>query len=127
MQIKLFDKIVGDGQPVFVIAEVGLNHNGSMEIAKQLIDAAKAAGCDAVKFQKRHVPSLAVRSFLDAPDLRFPAFGSTYREVRQAVEFSTSQLMELRDYSRSKAIPFFVTPFELNSAKEIDALEPEVI
>ena len=44
MQIKLFDKIVGDGQPVFVIAEVGLNHNGSMEIAKQLIDAAKAAG-----------------------------------------------------------------------------------
>ncbi len=127
MHIRLFDKLVGDGQPVFIIAEIGLNHNGSMDIARQLIEVAASAGCDAVKFQKRDVPTLAVKSFLDAPDLRFPAFGSTYREVRQAVEFSTEQLKELRDFSRSKGIPFFVTPFELNSAREIDALEPEVI
>jgi len=64
----------------YVIAEAGLNHNGSVTIAKQLIDLAVEAGADAVKFQKRTVDKLAVKATLDAPDDRFPEFGKTYRE-----------------------------------------------
>lgn len=114
--MEIFNKRVGPGHPVFFIAEIGLNHNGSMELAKKLIDVSVEAGCDAVKFQKRHVDSLATKAFLDAPDLRFPDFGKTYREVREFVEFSESELLELRTYAHEKGIPFFVTPFDIFSA-----------
>jgi sialic acid synthase SpsE len=75
----------------YVIAEAGLNHNGSVEIAKQLIDLAVEAGADAVKFQKRTVDKLAVKATLDAPDDRFPEFGKTYREIREHLEFNMGQ------------------------------------
>lgn len=126
-EIQLFDKKVGLGYPTFIIAEIGLNHNGSIDIAKKLIDVAKKSGCDAVKFQKRDVNTLAIKSFLDAPDTRFPEFGRTYREVREFVEFSTEQLLELKDYSLEKNIHFFITPFDMNSAKEIEKLDLAVI
>ena len=63
----------------YVIAEAGLNHNGSISIAKQLIDVAHNAGADAVKFQKRTVKNLAIRNVLNAEDRRFPKFGNTYK------------------------------------------------
>lgn len=115
--IEIFGKTIGEGYPTFFIAEIGLNHNGSMDIARQLIDVAVDAGCDAVKFQKRDVESLSVRSFLDAPDTRFPEFGSTYREVREFVEFSEAEFTELKRYAQEKEIPFFVTPFDIPSAQ----------
>jgi N-acetylneuraminate synthase/N,N'-diacetyllegionaminate synthase len=117
--IKFLGKKIGDGQPVFIIAEIGLNHNGSTQLAKKLIDVAVEAGCDAVKFQKRDVPSLATAEFLDQPDLRFPEFGKTYREVREHVEFSEMQLRDLKEYAKGKNIPFFVTPFDIPSAQMI--------
>ncbi len=58
-EIKAGSTFIGDGHPVFVIAEIGINHNGSLDIAKKLIDGAKSAGCDAVKFQKR-TPEICV-------------------------------------------------------------------
>ena len=80
----------------YVIAEAGLNHNGSVKIAKELIDLASKAGADAVKFQKRTVDKLAVNSALDAADNRFPEFGSTYREIREHLEFDMSEYSEIK-------------------------------
>lgn len=96
----------------YVIAEAGLNHNGSVEIAKKLIDLASLAGADAVKFQKRSVDSLAVKEVLDASDDRFPEFGSTYREIREYLEFDGEQYAELFEYSASKQIEFLATAFD---------------
>lgn len=124
--IKIFGRQVGEGYPVFIIAEIGLNHNGSVAIAKKLIDVAKEAGCDAVKFQKRHVDSLSVREFLDMTDNRFPKFGKTYREVRNYVEFSENDFRVLKQYAEKKGIPFFITPFDIPSADLAERLGVEL-
>ncbi len=104
----------------YVIAEAGLNHNGSVEIAKKLIDVAAIAGVDAVKFQKRTVDKLAIQSVLDAPDDRFPEFGGTYREIREHLEFTLGQYRELKSYAESKGLDFIVTAFD---ADAVDFLE----
>jgi sialic acid synthase SpsE len=100
----------------YVIAEAGLNHNGSVEIAKQLIDLAEEAGADAVKFQKRTVGNLAVKKTLDAPDNRFPEFGSTYREVREYLEFNMDQYKILKKYTEDKGLDFLCTAFDPEAA-----------
>lgn len=104
----------------YVIAEAGLNHNGSVEIAKKLIDAAAVAGVDAVKFQKRTVDKLAIQSVLDAPDDRFPEFGGTYREIREHLEFTLDQYRELKSHAESRGLDFIVTAFD---ADAVDFLE----
>jgi len=96
----------------YIIAEAGLNHNGSLELAKQLIDVAVVAGVDAVKFQKRTVAKLAVGATLDAPDDRFPQFGSTYREIRNYLEFGFDEYYELKHYAETKGLDFMVTAFD---------------
>ena len=96
----------------YIIAEAGLNHNGSIKIAKQLIDVAADAGVDAVKFQKRTVDILATKETLDAADDRFPEFGSTYREIREYLELNFDQYIELKQYSKSKGLDFIVTAFD---------------
>ena len=96
----------------YIIAEAGLNHNGSMDIAKKLIDVAYIAGVDAVKFQKRTVEILAIKSVLDAEDDRFPEFGSTYREIREFLEFNFEQYVELKRYAEKKGLDFMVTAFD---------------
>ena len=120
--IIFLDQPIGPGQPTFVIAEVGLNHNGDLSIAKQLIEEAADAGCNAVKFQKRDVNNLAVNSFLDLPDSRFPEFGQTYREIRQFVEFDRAQYQEIIGHANLHGIPFFCTPFDLPSAHFLQTL-----
>jgi len=99
----------------YIIAEAGLNHNGSMKIAKQLIDVASIAGVDAVKFQKRTVDVLAIETVLDAKDDRFPEFGSTYREIREFLEFDLEQYRELKIYSEDKGLDFIVTAFDIEA------------
>lgn len=104
----------------YVIAEAGLNHNGSLEIAKKLVDAAVDAGADAVKFQKRDVSTLAIPDILNAKDERFPSLGSTYKEVRETLEFDFSEYQELKRYAESKKIDFLCTAFDRSS---VDFLE----
>ena len=96
----------------YVIAEAGLNHNGSIEIAKKLIDVAAISGADAVKFQKRTIDRLAIKSALDANDDRFPEFGATYREIREHLEFNKDQYIELKRYTKTKNLDFIVTAFD---------------
>lgn len=108
------DKIFSNNKSnyCYVIAEAGLNHNGSIEIAKKLIDVAAIAGADAVKFQKRTIDRLAIKSVLDANDDRFPEFGATYREIREHLEFNKEQYIELKLYTKTKNLDFIVTAFD---------------
>jgi len=116
---QLVERATRDGwknqQGCYVIAEIGLNHNGSFEIASSLIDHAAEAGCNAVKFQRRDVPNLAINSVLDAEDLRFPSLGKTYRELRERHEFSLDQLAALKSRAESHGVDFFATPFDVKS------------
>jgi sialic acid synthase SpsE len=111
---------VGNDRPCYFIAEIGLNHNGSLDSAKKLIDCAVAAGASAVKFQKRTVDVLAVASVLDAKDGRFPDFGQTYRQIRDHHEFDAAGYGELLRYSARRGIPFICTPFDIPA---VDFLE----
>lgn len=99
----------------YVIAEAGLNHNGSIEIAKQLIDLAAEAGADAVKFQKRTVNILATKDVLDKRDDRFPEFGKTYRQIREHLEFSLEEYIDLKNYSEKLKLDFIVTAFDIDA------------
>ena len=107
----------------YVIAEAGLNHNGSMDLASQLIDAAAEAGVDAVKFQKRNVGTLAVGHILNAKDDRFPEFGSTYKEIRQHIEFDFEQYMGLKEHAEGKGLDFLCTPFDHQSVDFLEKLK----
>jgi sialic acid synthase SpsE len=110
----------------YVIAEAGLNHNGSVKIARQLIDLAATAGADAVKFQKRTVNKLAVKSTLDAPDDRFPEFGKTYREIREHLEFNMTQYQEIKKYTENKGLDFLCTAFDTEAADFLEELGVEI-
>ena len=107
----------------YVIAEAGLNHNGSLDLATQLIDVAAEAEVDAVKFQKRNVGTLAVGHVLNAKDDRFPEFGSTYKEIRQHIEFDFEQYVELKERAEGKGLDFLCTPFDHQSVEFLERLE----
>lgn len=114
---RAHDKSLGH---CYIIAEIGLNHNGSMEVAKKLIDTAAIAGVDAVKFQKRTVEALAVSEVLDLEDKRFPLFGNTYRQIRQSLEFEFDEYCELKKYSEERELDFIVTAFDLEAVDFLD-------
>ncbi len=97
----------------YVIAEAGLNHNGSINIAKELINVAFEAKASAVKFQKRTIKELATKKTLEAIDNRFPNFGKTYKEIREHLEFDIQQYKELKSYTESKGMDFIVTAFDI--------------
>ena len=98
---------------VFVVAEIGINHNGSLEIAKKLIDAAVVVGCDAVKFQKRTVEKVYSKSALDAP--RDSPWGKTNREQKNGLEFSLKDYEKINKYCKSKKIDWFVSCWDVDS------------
>ena len=98
---------------VFIIAEVGTNHMGSIKNAKQIIDIAKDAGCDAVKFQKRSVEKVYTKKFLDS-SLESP-WGSTQRQMRLHREFSIKQFKEIDGYCQKKKITWFVSCWDTES------------
>ena len=98
---------------VFVIAEIGINHNGSMDITKRLIDAAADAGCDAVKFQKRTVDSVYTKEELDKP--RESPWGTTNREQKYGLEFSEVDYWEIDQYCKEKNIEWFASAWDVDS------------
>ncbi len=115
MKIDVYNKIVGRGQPTFVIAEIGNNHNGNLELAKKTIMAAAFAGADAVKFQKRFLNEVFTEELLSTPQTSSRSLGETYGQYRQSLELTEEQLVELRNFSHSLGLAFGVTPFDLKS------------
>jgi len=110
----------------YVIAEAGLNHNGSVDIAKKLIDLASTAGADAVKFQKRTVSKLAVKATLDARDDRFPEFGSTYKEIREHLELNMSQYQDIKNYAEGLGLDFLCTAFDPEAVDFLESLNIKI-
>jgi len=103
----------------FVIAEIGINHNGDMDIAKRLIDAAKDAGCDAVKFQKR-TPAESLPPHLWDVERDTPwGFRMTYLAYREKIEFSSKQYAELFEYAETADITMFASPWDVNAARTL--------
>jgi N-acetylneuraminate synthase len=99
----------------FLIAEIGINHNGDINIAKQLIDEAILAGFDAVKFQKRDVNLVYSKEILDTP--RESPWGTTTREQKNALEFNFDDYKKIDNYCKSKNINWFASAWDLNSLK----------
>ena len=98
---------------VFVIAEIGINHNGSVDVAKKLIDMAKAAGCDAVKFQKRTIEVVYSKETLDSP--RESPWGTTQRAQKEGLEFGAAQYEEIDRYCRAIGIDWFASAWDVRS------------
>jgi sialic acid synthase SpsE len=116
-EVRIGGKKVGHGLPVFIIAEIGNNHNGSVELAEKSIKAAALAGADAVKFQKRTVSEVFTKELLDKEQTHSRILGKTYGEYRRALELKDEELAALKDLAHSLGLAFFVTPFDLTSAK----------
>lgn len=108
---------IGGDLPPALTAEIGLNHNGSPELAKELVHAAAVSGATFVKFQKRSPADLAVAAFLDAPFAKCPALGRTQREVRQRLELSLADYVSLRRYAESLGLVFCASAFDLPSLR----------
>ena len=100
---------------LYLIAEIGINHNGSLDIAKQLIDVAKDVGADAVKFQKRTIDLVYTKELLDSP--RESPWGTTQREQKEGLEFDEEQYAEIDRYCREKEIEWFASAWDLESQK----------
>jgi N-acetylneuraminate synthase len=112
--VDLNGRLVGDGQPNYVIAEIGINHNGSMDITRRLIDVAKASGCDAVKFQKRNPEKCVPLEQRDK--MRETPWGYiTYMEYRYKVEFGREEFEQIDNYCRAQKIQWFVSCWDPDS------------
>ena len=110
-EIKFGARKVGDGHPTYVIAEIGINHNGDMNIAKKLIDAAAHAGADAVRFQKR-MPDIATPPEQQKQMRETPWGYITYLEYRYKVEFGEEQYCEIDRYCKEKKIDWMVSVWD---------------
>ena len=107
----------------YIIAEVGINHNGDMDIAKKLIDVAAKAGCDAVKFQKRTIDLVYSPEELSA--YRISPWGRTNGQQKHGLEFSIAQLASLQEYARLLKLDFSASAWDLQSLAEVESLNPD--
>ncbi len=111
--VKIGSKTVGDGFPCFIIAEIGINHNGSVDLAKKMIDIAVTTGCDAVKFQKRTVD--VVYSKEELAKERSSVFGKTNGDLKRGLEFGEEEYREIDTYCRQHRIMWFASCWDEQS------------
>jgi N-acetylneuraminate synthase len=111
--VKIGSKTLGQDQPCYVIAEIGINHNGDVDVAKRLISVAVAAGCDAVKFQKRTVDIVYTAKELETP--RPNPFGETNGDLKRGLEFEMEDFDEIASFCKSVKIDWFVSPWDEKS------------
>ena len=120
--VTIGERPVGPQHPCFVVAEIGINHNGSLQTAKALIDAAVEAGCDAVKFQKRTIEVVYSAEELARP--RENPFGPTNGDLKRGLEFNADQYAEIDRYCRSKGIQWFASCWDEGSVDVIEQFGP---
>jgi N-acetylneuraminate synthase len=117
------ERHIGDGEPVYIIAEIGINHNGSLDMAKRLIDGSLFAGCDAVKFQKR-TPELATPRDQWDIERDTPWGRMTYIDYRRRMEFDADQYAEIDRYCRDKGIDWLASCWDEEAVDFIEQFDP---
>ncbi len=120
--VKIGERRVGDGQPCFITAEIGINHNGDLQLAQKLVSAAVLAGCDAVKFQKRTVDVVYSAEELARP--RENPFGATNGDLKRGLEFGDAAYRQIDDYCRNHDILWFASCWDEASVDFIEQFEP---
>jgi N-acetylneuraminate synthase len=120
--VSIGGRTVGDGQPCYIVAEIGINHNGDVAQAKRLISVASAAGCDAVKFQKRTIEVVYRPEELAKP--RESPFGETNGDLKRGLEFGYKQYREIDDFARDSGMPWFASCWDERSVDFVDQFDP---
>jgi N-acetylneuraminate synthase len=122
MAVAIGGVAIGPDEPVYVIAEIGLNHNGDVEIAKELIDVAADAGAQAVKFQKR-TPAISTPEHMKNTPRETPWGTMTYLEYRYRVEFDREQYIEIGDYATMRGLSWFASPWDEQAVDFLEDLD----
>ena len=122
--VRIGKRLVGPGQPCYIIAEIGINHNGDIDLAKRLISVAVAAGCNAVKFQKRTVDVVYTQAELATP--RPNPFGDTNGDLKRGLEFEEADYAEINDFCRQVKIDWFASPWDEGAVDFIEQFNPPV-
>jgi len=122
IQLQLGNKNIGDGYPAFIIAEIGINHQGDVSIAKNLIQKAKECGADAVKLQKRSISRILTKSGLEMAYDNRNSFGKTYGEHKIALELSEADYHELNTYCKKMDIIFCASGWDEESIDFLDEM-----
>lgn len=120
--VKIGNRVIGESQKIFFIAEIGINHNGSLDMAINLIDTAIKAGCDAVKFQKRTIDVVYSEDELSRP--RESPFGKTNGDLKRGLEFGPREYREINRYCHKKGIPWFASCWDEGSVDFIEKFNP---
>ena len=121
-EIKIGKKIIGDNRPCFVIAEIGINHNGDVNNAKKLIDLAVECGCDAVKFQKRTVDLVYTKEELERERPNF--FGKTNGDLKRGLEFGKEEYDEIDKHCKKRKVLWFASCWDKKSVDFIEQYNP---
>lgn len=121
---SLGNRVIGNDQPCFIIAEIGINHNGDIDLAKRLISVAVAAGCDAVKFQKRTVDVVYSPDELSKP--RENPFGPTNGDLKYGLEFEQEEYQEIDAFCKSVKMTWFASPWDEGSVDFLEQFHPPV-
>lgn len=120
--VQIKDRIIGPGHPTFITAEIGINHNGDLKLAKKLISAAAASGCDAVKFQKRTIEVVYTPEELAQP--RESPFGKTNGDLKRGLEFGKDEYAEIDHFCRSLDMMWFASCWDEGSVDFIEQFAP---
>ena len=121
--VSLNSTLVTDSSPPYVIAELGNNHQGSLQECKRLIEAAKDSGANAVKLQKRSNKSLFTEAMYNSPYDNRNSYGDTYGAHREYLELDIDAYRELKQYCEELEIDFFATPFDVDSVVDLDPID----
>ncbi|RVX40192.1 YrbI family 3-deoxy-D-manno-octulosonate 8-phosphate phosphatase [Nonomuraea polychroma] len=120
--VAIGDVLVGDGEPVYVIGEIGINHNGDLDIARRLIDVAADAGCQAVKFQKR-TPAICVPEEQKGQIRQTPWGEMTYLEYKERTEFGRDEYRQIAKYCDERGIHWFASPWDVPSVEFLEEMD----
>ena len=120
--INIGSRIIGEGNSTYIIAEIGINHNGDFDLAKRMIDVAKECGVDCVKFQKRHLESIYDTETLQNPHLKSVSLG-VYIPILKEVELNIEQHAKLKDYCNDIGVDYLCSPWDITSADELESID----
>jgi sialic acid synthase len=123
MRIQLSDSYIGSNKPCYIIAEGGINHQGSVTIAKQLIDVAKTHGANCIKFQKRTIHRILTKEGLEAPYTSVHSFGATYGEHKEKLELSEEDWRDLKQYADQVGIPLIASGWDEEAVDFLQSID----